>query len=431
MASWCIYLLLFVSYLLSLSSAKVIEAYHVGTNLEKNVSSSDIFKRYEDGHCMYPGVCDIPIHRCNIDRIPLSKLSKQQFIQDYVIPKKPVIIEMCDDPSDCDLSSILDNSSGIWEWNKMISTVRPSDYKHLYLTETNGTPKDRAETCDIHPLEDRNQTMYQPIIESIHDIPAIFEELDIFNELVGYLKYSDGPLLGNKWIIFGTTGSGATFHFDYYLTEYWNLAVEGSKFWFLIDPESVEQGFFDGNEQDLHKVLRMPLWQFWIQIYPYMTGTQSEYPYYECMQRKGDIVYAPVKWYHATVNLNATLSISRNMITRFNYKTVFEFITGLQTMHSINTKTRKTIGVHHAVDLCAALYHYDSKMWRNTICATKLFLQRLNSFPLLFEDGMDNNTQLNVWNWYYHTAKHKTNSLIYIDACNYAAKHATFSSFRT
>ena len=87
------------------------------------------------------------------------------------------------------------------------------------------------------------------------------------------------------------------------------------------------------------------------------------------------------------------------------------------------------IGVRHAVDLCAALYHYDAAMWKKTMCATKLFLQRLDSFDLLFEDG-DKDDSI-VRNWYYHKGRpNLTNSKIYIDACNYAATHATFSSFR-
>ena len=110
---------------------------------------------------------------------------------------------------------------------------------------------------------------YRPIIDSIRNIPDILEDLDFFNDLIGYLQTADGPLLGNKWIVFGTTGSGAQFHFDYYWTSFWNLVVEGSKYWLLIDSETVET-YVLPNEQDLHRVVTMPLWQFWIQIYPFI-----------------------------------------------------------------------------------------------------------------------------------------------------------------
>ena len=193
------YLTILLGYILIDNGySDIIEAYHIGENLDKNVSSDDVLKRYDNGHCIYPGICDLDINQCNIPRISLSQLTYQQFIDNYVMKQQPVIIEICQDYSHCDLSSIINNSSQIWEWNKIINTVRPKDYHNIYspLEYNYGTPKDRAETCDIHALDDRNQTVYKSIIDSIIQIPAIFEQLDFFNDLVGYLKYSDGPLLG-------------------------------------------------------------------------------------------------------------------------------------------------------------------------------------------------------------------------------------------
>merc|ERR1712176_796889 len=115
------------------------------------------------------------------------------------------------------------------------------------------------------------------------------------------------------------------------------------------------------------------------------------------------------------------MGISRNMISNYNFVKVFDFITSLQSMHGVDTETGNVIGVRHAIDLCAALYKFDARMWRQTMCSKKLFLQRLNSFELLRDD----------WNWYHHKGRpNKTNAKIYIDACNYAARHATYSSFR-
>ena len=418
-------ILIIVVNFASLTLSQVIEAYQIGQNLEKPVSSSDILNRYDDGECIYPGFCNIDINKCNIPKIPLSSLTYDRFISDYVIKQQPVILQV-------DVYDIIDNSTQIWEWNKIISMVRsPSDYKNIYYRNEykNGTPKDRSTTCDIHPLNDRdrddNKGNYKKIINSIKQIPPIFEELDLFNSLIEYLKYSDDPLLGNKWIIFGNTGSGAQFHFDYYLTSFWNLVLQGSKYWVLIHPEIVENYLFK-DEKDRNKVITMPIWQFFVQIYPYLN---DEYMF-QCKQEVGDIMYAPSKFYHSTINLNATLSISRNMMTEYNYKKVFEFVTSLQSMNGINMENGAIIGVQHAVNLCAALYHYNSTMWRSTYCASKLFLQRLNSFQLLFD--VKNNSN-NVWNWYYHLGKerHITNSLLYIQACNWAIKHPQYSSFRS
>ena len=404
-------------------SSEIVEAYHIGENLQKQVSSSDIFSRYENGDCKYPGICDIDINKCNIPKVPLSSLTYDTFIDNYVIKQQPVILQVEN------VFDIIDNSSQIWEWNKIISMVRSfDDYQNIYYKNEyeNGTPQQRSDTTDIHPLNDRDRDdkngTYKLIINSIKSIPSIFGELDIFNDLVEYLKHGDDPLLGNKWVIFGNTGSGAQFHFDYYLTSFWNLVIQGSKYWILISPDIVE-GYLFKSQKDRNKVITMPIWQFLLEIYPYI---KNEEYLLQCKQEVGDIMYAPTGFYHSTINLNATLSISRNMITKFNYKQVFEFVTSLQSMNGINTETKEIIGIKHAVNLCAGLYHYNATMWRQTLCASKLFLQRLNSFPLLFDQGD------NAWNWYYHIGKerHITNSLLYIQACNWAIKHPQYSSFR-
>ena len=376
--------LLVIICIISISSSQIIEAYHIGENLEKSVSSSDILNRYKNGECIYPGFCNINVDKCNIPKIPLSSITYDSFIKNYVIKQQPVILKV-------DIYDIIDNSTQIWEWNKIISMVRSlSDYTDIYYQNEykNGTPKDRSTTCDIHALNDRNRDdkngNYKKIINSIKKIPSIFDRFDLFNSLIEYLKYSDDPLLGNKWVIFGNTGSGAQFHFDYYLTSFWNLVIEGSKYWILINPDIVENYLFN-DELDRNKVITMPIWQFFVQIYPYLNDQYI----FQCKQEVGDIMYAPSKFYHSTINLNATLSISRNMITEYNYQKVFEFITSLQSMNGINMETGEIIGVKHAVNLCAALYHYNSTMWRSTYCATKLFLQRLDSFELSF-DAHDN-----------------------------------------
>ncbi|ETO13971.1 hypothetical protein RFI_23396 [Reticulomyxa filosa] len=400
----------------------VIEMHKAGKNLHKKVSSSKILSRDRDGDCYFPGFCNINISHCNIDRVPLKDLSYEEFVANYVDKERPVILELND------LSEMLDNSSGIFEWQSMISRVRnKQDFEHLVdLEYKHSTPYERSQTCDIHALEDRKTVVYKEIIDRIYKIPEILEHIDIFNHLIGYLSTVDGSLLGNKWVIFGNTGSGAQFHFDYYLTSFWNLVVTGSKYWLLLSPEVVENVLFP-DVSDLHKVIKMPLWQFYLQIYPYLSlvlhdalvapdnkqlHTLKNKPFdtniYECLQRPGDILYAPSKFYHSTFNLNATLSVSRNLITYQNFQFVFDFITSLQAMHS-EDKKGNNVGMKHAIELCAALFHFNQTMFKQTNCFTKSFLQRLGSFPVQ-KNGV-------------------TNADYYIQALNFAAQAPMFSSF--
>lgn len=464
------------------SSNDVIDATQMGNDLKRPVQSSQILDKDQNGNCYYPGLCTIDYNKCNIKRVRYSSIeSTEQLINDHLSSGKPLIIQICDDypltisnkiyknqlhiqqqiklqqwKSDCSQklqSLIINNDTGIWEWNKLISTVRPSDYQNIYLPlETNGSYLQRSETCDIHSLKEngpRYHSVYKSIAESIFNIPSFLDELDIFNELIGFLHSSDESLLGNKWVIFGNTGSGASFHYDYYHTSFWNMPIQGQKYWYLIDWQIVENILFKDDKQSLHNVINMPLWQWWINIYPFINdviesaiqqqqvnrknsnekfpeNSDLQPPYsFECMQNMGDMLYAPSKWYHSTINLQATLSISRNMIEESNYIGIFEFLTSLQTLHSVDDDM-KPIGLKHAMDLCCALYKYNQTMFENTYCWTKTFLQRINSFEIYSE----NDKLKNEWIYGQGIGKDLTNSKLYIHACNYAKKHATFSSFR-
>ena len=76
--------LLVIICIISISSSQIIEAYHIGENLEKSVSSSDILNRYENGQCIYPGFCNINVDKCNIPKIPLSSITYDSFIENYM-----------------------------------------------------------------------------------------------------------------------------------------------------------------------------------------------------------------------------------------------------------------------------------------------------------------------------------------------------------
>eukprot|EP01084_Bolivina_argentea_P173296 300153_1 len=395
--------------------------------LNRNVTSDQILEKDENGNCFIPPFCNLDISKCNIPRVNVNDLSYKQFHEEYYIPQKPVIIQLCPDASNgCNLSQIIDNSTGIFEWHKIIERVRPkNEYEYLVKLEKNGTPKDRANTIDIHPLKDRDPATYKEIIDHILPL-SVLDEIDMYNDLNGFLKTSDNPIMANKWVIFGTAGGGAHFHFDYYLSEFWNMAVSGRKYWVITEPYDTLAVWNNSND-DIKDVMNLSINDFFKDIYlsgylekEFRRINNGDY-YYECIQNPGDIFYAPAIYYHATVNLEQTLSVSRNMITKRNYATTFNFITQLISLRSRNSDN-ELVGLYQTMDLCAALYHYDEDLFRNSACWTKDFLARLNSF----NDEIANKTYQTDY-FKYHKKYH---SKLYIDSCNYAREHSQFSSFR-
>ncbi len=191
---------------LSLSFTLSDELYvpYLKKNIRRKVRSSQILKRDKDDHCYFPGLCDIKTTKCNIPKVPLANLTAQTFFENYVSKDKPVIIQLCDpnkkkSPQSIEecLSQIIDNSTGLFRWNEIIQRVLPPQkYQEYVRIEHLGTPSERGKQCDVHPLEDRNKQVYGEIIQRIHTIPSLFEDLDMFNELIGYLSSVDGELLG-------------------------------------------------------------------------------------------------------------------------------------------------------------------------------------------------------------------------------------------
>lgn len=400
--------------------------------LTRNVSSNQIMDKDDDGNCYFPPFCHLNTSKCNIPRIDINDLSMDTFYKNYYIPKKPVIIQLCPDPSNhCNLSQIIDNSSHLFKWNRIVSLLRSEqDYKFLLDLEMNGTPKDRANTIDIHPLKDKERKLYKQIIDGITP-PNIFSQMDMFNELNAFLSTSDGPMMSNKWIIFGTAGGGARFHFDYYLTSFWNMIVEGAKYWILTEPFDT-LSIWNHSDDAIKGVMNLSINDFFADIvlngfleqeFERISNSNSKDKnfYFECRQMPGDILYAPPIYYHATVNLERTLSVSRNMITERDYAQSFNFLTRMISLKS-RASDNSLVGIYQSMELCAALYHFDANLFHQSSCWTKEFLDNLNHF----NDEVLVRKYIPDW-FKFHEKYH---SEMYIKMLNWAREHPQMQSFR-
>ena len=124
----------------------------------------------------------------------------------------------------------------------------------------------RSECGFIEELQKRSRGRKKEIYDSI-DRPLFFERFDIFNDLIGYLSSCDShTLMSNNWIIFGLAGAGATFHYDYFFTLFWNAVIEGSKYWLLIPPDHVLNIWNDSNK-DIRQIQKLSNYEFFDQIY--------------------------------------------------------------------------------------------------------------------------------------------------------------------
>jgi len=391
-------------------------------------SSDKLFERDENGECAFPPFCNLDVERCNVDRIPLHDFNGKYFLKHYYRKQEPVIIQLCPDLSqypEC-LSSMIDNSTGVFQWDDIILQVRgQEDYKNLQDLEFNGSPFEREKTLDIHPLKDNEPKIYKEIIDRIKPL-RVLERIDIFNDIASFIgKNGDDPQMGNKWVIFGTAGGGARFHFDYFLSSFWNFALQGSKFWVLVPPyDALSIWQSENTDAEIQKVMALTVNEFFSNIY--LSGfldrrsKATKKTYFYCKQNPGDIVFAPSIYYHATVNLERTLNVARNLITRMNYQNSFNFITQPMSLQSSESKGR-WVGVWHAMLMCCGLKKVRPKWFKQCACGTVDFKTRLDSMPSI----QWNSTLSDII-----TSPVQLNSEIYDELCLYAESVSTWSSFR-
>eukprot|EP01083_Nonionella_stella_P113206 333591_1 len=387
---------------------------------QHNISPQQVLQKDANDQCYFPPYCNLDTTRCNIPKVFIQDMTFERFYNDYYIPKKPVIIQFCNKSSStCDLSSVVDMDATrqFFEWRNIASIILDEDaFEDLLEVQQNGTMIARSAVTSIEELDQRDEYT-SPIYNRIHQ-PKFFEQVDIFNDLIGYLSTSDAHTIWpNKWVIFGVAGGGATFHIDYYFTSFWNMVISGSKYWIVMEPTAVI-GVWNDSDRQINEAQDMQSFEFFDQMYvngfldkeyERMNKEDSLYTLYQCSQEKGDMMYLPPIYYHVTANLEQTLSVSQNLITKEEYVATFELLTDVRANRHKRLDDWSDYKMHDGMLLCVALSHYDAGLFENSPCVTNKFLNNLDKG---FHD------------------KDETNSQAYTEAYRFAEDHAQYSDFR-
>eukprot|EP01083_Nonionella_stella_P114769 339657_1 len=425
MSSLCHELSLIISILFSYC-CNTNYSFHVGNGFHGpwalyNISSEQVLDKDKDGNCYFPPFCNLNVTKCTIPKVSIHDMTFSKFYNEYYIPRKPVIIQFCPGHhSHCDLSSVVNASNIRWP---NIASVIPRDndtLEFLLQTDRNGTIDSRTKAIYIQALDPRG-LLWGPILSlwakrfeeerklyhSIHQ-PSFFEQVDFYTDLIGYLSTSDKrDSFPHKWVIVGVAGSGSTFHIDYYCTSFWNMIVEGSKYWISIPSHDVLK-IWNHSKEVIQQIQDLETFEFIDQFY--VNGLLDGDTHYECLQEKGDMVYMPAGDMHLTANLERTVSVSQNLITKQDYDKTFKILTGVRVpLHHAKLDDQADVPILYAMRLCIALNHYDKQLFDDSACADAEFLKRLDT-------GTHDKTQ--------------ANSQLYLEACRFSTNHAQYSDFR-
>ncbi|KAI8852231.1 hypothetical protein BC829DRAFT_385472 [Chytridium lagenaria] len=126
-----------------------------------------------------------------------------------------------------------------------------------------------------------------------------------------------------RWLILGPPRSGSTFHLDPNQTSAWNAVLSGSKKWILFPPEVVPPGVFP-SEDGSEVTSPVSLAEWFLNHYDEMKHLPVK-PI-ECICRAGEIIFVPRGWWHAVMNLEETIAITQNFVSRQNLSHVLRFM---------------------------------------------------------------------------------------------------------
>jgi hypothetical protein len=228
-----------------------------------------------------------------------SNLSVEDFVRDFENPNKPVLIERAIDDWP-DLSK-WDREYMLQQAGDVAFAAGPVDLKLKdYYTYADLVEEER-------PLYifDSKFAEKAPELALDYDVPKYFRE-DLFS-LLGQARPD------YRWLICGPARSGSSFHIDPSSTSAWNAVIRGAKKWVMYPPHVIPPGVHPSTD-GAEVASPVSLTEWFMNFYE-QTRRMKEKPV-ECICRAGEVVFVPNGWWHIVINLEDSIAITQNYVSR-------------------------------------------------------------------------------------------------------------------
>lgn len=237
-------------------------------------------------------------------------ISVEEFVANFEEVNKPVLLEGC-----------IDNWDALRNWDRDYLVKLCGDDVKFSVGPVEMKLKDYFGYSD-QVREERPLYLFDPkFAEKVpklgleYEVPVYFRE-DLFG------------VLGNerpdyRWIIIGPAGSGSSFHVDPNSTSAWNAVIKGSKKWVLFPPDVIPPGVHpspDGAEV----ASPVSIIEWFMNFYG-ATKNWKKKPI-ECICKAGEVIFVPSGWWHLVINLEESIAITQNYVSRRNLLSVLEFL---------------------------------------------------------------------------------------------------------
>jgi len=238
----------------------------------------------------------------NIER--RENLSVEEFIRDFEEPNKPVLLQ-----------GVLDSWPALKEWDREYLLQHAGDVEFaagpidLKLRDYYNYADAVEEERPLY-IFDSKFAEKAPQLAADYEVPIYFRE-DIFS-ILG----EERP--DYRWLIAGPARSGSSFHIDPNSTSAWNAVVRGAKKWVMYPPEVVPPGVYPSPDgADVATSVSITEW--FMNFYA-ETKQRGQRPV-ECICRAGEVVFVPRGWWHVVINLEESIAITQNFVSRYGVLT--------------------------------------------------------------------------------------------------------------
>eukprot|EP00049_Salpingoeca_infusionum_P006253 m.103978 g.103978 ORF g.103978 m.103978 type:complete len:418 (+) comp13248_c0_seq9:455-1708(+) len=248
---------------------------------------------------------DLPPINDNIERIDYNTVSKEEFIERFETPTRPVIIQNCVSQWP---------AAERWTMENLVLTYGSDRFKCGEDDDGNNVKLKLKHYH--HYMQNNNDDSPMYIFDSAlekddkrglrHDyrVPKYFRD-----DPMEYCPDSRRP--PHKWLVIGPKRSGTGIHIDPLATNAWNAIISGRKRWVVFPPSVPKEALEPKRGECDHEAA-----SWFDKVYPRVTG--SEWPHakhIEFIQEAGEIVFMPGGWHHVVINITDSIAVTQNFCT--------------------------------------------------------------------------------------------------------------------
>lgn len=257
----------------------------------------------------------------NISRIHISEWTARDFVEKFEERNTIAMIYGAQDDWQAKTEWTLDKLADRFPTDEFKVGVDPDGYD-VHMT-MRAFAHYATTTKDDIPLYVFDQFGSDPVKSSLlkdYKIPHLFTE-DLFK----FLEYDEHGRPPFRWFVVGSARSGTGMHVDPLDTSAWNALISGHKFWVLFPPATPQEMLKEESKSESNGVYGNEAVPWFTSIYPktQLPSWPEEFKPIQVLQGPGDTIFVPGSWHHIVLNLDLTIAVTQNFVSRTNFPNVW------------------------------------------------------------------------------------------------------------